>query len=144
MRVINTLQLSVIAVVQSFLVGPGAGQSCLPFEPKVVTLSGTLTVRALPSQPNYKDTLRGDEPEHVWILRLDRAVCVEPDSSSRPLNDPQDNVRDIQLAVVGDSLVPRVRSLVGHRITARGQLFSEETGHHHTPVLLLLRDLRAT
>jgi len=144
MRVINTLQFSVIAVVQSFLVSPGAGQSCLPFEPKVVTLSGTLTVRAFPVRPNYEDTLRGDEPKRVWILRLDRAVCVEPDSASRPLNDPQDNVRDIQLAVVGDSLVPRVRSLVGHRITARGQLFSAETGHHHTAVLLLLRDLRAT
>jgi len=144
MRLINTLQLSVIAVVQSFPVGPGAGQSCLPFEPKVVTLSGMLTVRAFPGRPNYEDTLRGDELEHVWILRLDSAVCVEPDSSSRPLNDPQDNVRDIQLAVVGDSLLPRVRSLVGHRITARGQLFSAETGHHHTPVFLLLRDLRAT
>jgi len=140
---INTLQLAMIAVVQSFLVAPGAGQSCLPFEPKVVTLSGTLTVRAFAGRPNYEDTLRGDQPEHVWVLRLDRAVCVEPDSSSRPLNDPQDNVREIQLAVVGDSLLPRVRSLVGHRITARGQLFSAQTGHHHTPVLLLLRDLRA-
>jgi Domain of unknown function (DUF4431) len=139
---INTLQLAMIAVVQSFLVGPGAGQSCLPFEPKVVTLSGTLTVRAFPGRPNY-DTLRSDQPAHVWILRLDRTVCVEPDSSSRPLNDPQDNVREIQLAVVGDSLLPRVRSLVGQRITARGQLFSAQTGHHHTPVLLLLRDLRA-
>jgi hypothetical protein len=140
---ITTLQLSVIALVQSFLVGPGAGPSCLPFEPRVVTLSGTLIVRAFPGRPNYEDTLRGDEPEHVWILRLDRAVCVEPDSSSRPLNDPQDHVHEIQLAVVGDSLLPRVRSLVGHRITVRGQLFSAETGHHHTPVLLLLRDLRA-
>ena len=140
---INTLQLAMLAVLQSFLVGPGAGQSCLPFEPKVVTLSGTLTVRAFAGRPNYEDTLRGDQPEHVWVLRLDRAVCVEPDSSSRPLNDPQDNVREIQLAVVGDSLLPRVRSLVGHRITARGQLFSAQTGHHHTPVLLLLRDLRA-
>jgi Domain of unknown function (DUF4431) len=140
---ITTLQLPVIAVVQLFLVGPGAGQSCLPFEPEVVTLSGTLTVRAFPGRPHYEDTVQGDEPEHVWILRLDRAVCVEPDSSSRPLNDPQDHVLEIQLAVVGDSLLPRVRSLVGHRITARGQLFSAETGHHHTPVLMLLRDLRA-
>jgi Domain of unknown function (DUF4431) len=140
---IHMLQLSVIAVIQSFLVGPGAGQSCLPFEPKVVTLSGILTVRAFPGQPNSEDTMRGDEPQHVWILRLDRAVCVEPDSTSRLFNDPRDNVRDIQLAVVGDSLLPTVRSLVGHRITARGQLLSAETGHHHTPVLLLVRDLRA-
>jgi hypothetical protein len=55
---INTLQLAVIAVVRSFLAGPGAGQSCLPFEPKVVTLSGTLTVRAFPGRPSYEDTLQ--------------------------------------------------------------------------------------
>src|SRR5690348_2474764 len=123
---VNTL-LSLLALVPSFPGGAAPRPSCLPFEPKVVSLMGTLTVR-----------------EHVFILRLERAICVEPDSSSRPHNDPQGDVREIQLAVVGDSLLPRVRRLVGHRIAVTGELFSAESGHHHTPVLLLLRDLRAS
>jgi Domain of unknown function (DUF4431) len=140
---IARLHLSVIAVVPSLVLGHLAAQSCLPYEPQVVTLKGTLTVGAFPGRPNYEDTLQGDQPEHPFILKLDAAICVEPDSLSQLYNDPQVGIREIQLAVVGDSLLLKVRRLVGHRIAVTGQLFSAETGHHHAPVLIFLRDLRA-
>ena len=136
------LVLSLMAFGQPFVVPYVEAQACLPYEPAVVTLEGTVTMGAFPGRPNYADTLHGDEIERPFILQLDRAICVEPDSSSRLYNDPRGGVRQVQLAVVGDSLVLRLRRLVGRRIVVTGQLFSAETGHHHTPVLDLVRELR--
>lgn len=123
---INRLQICLIASIHLFAVGPIEAQSCSPYEPAVVTLKGTLTA----------DTL-------AFILKLDGPICIEPDSSSSLYNDPQRGVREIRLAVVGDSLLSGLRRLLGHRVLVTGQLFSAEAGTRHTSILMLLQDLRA-
>ncbi len=104
-----------------------AALPCSSYGPAVVTLSGTL--RTGPNRP--------------FTVTLDEAICVEPDSSSWLYNDPRSDVREIRLAIVGDSLRQRVQRFVGQRIVVTGQLFTSGTGRgrREAPVLLLLRDL---
>ena len=116
-----------IAAVTTLAVGSVAAQPCARFGPAVVTLTGTLRT----------------EPEHAFTIKLDEAICVEPDSSSWLYNDSRSGVREIRLAIVGDSLRQRVQRLVGQRIVVTGQLFTAGSGRREAPVLLLLRDLRA-
>ena len=104
-----------------------AAQPCSRYGPAVVTLTGTLMT----------------QPDHPFIVKLDGAICLEPDSASWLYNDARAGVREIRLAVVGDSLLQRVQRLVGRRIVVTGQLFTAGTGRRQALVLLLLRDLRA-
>lgn len=49
---------------------------CLEYEPKVISLSGTLVRETHPGRPNYESIAGGDEPETIWVLRLKEAICV--------------------------------------------------------------------
>src|SRR6185436_15113612 len=102
---------------------PATTAECLRFEPDTVTLSGTLTVAAFPGRPNYEDTLKGDEPEHPYIVTLDWPICVRGDSTSDLNADPQPLVRSVQLLFV-PPLSPYLRSHVGKAITVMGRLTS--------------------
>ena len=46
------------------------------YEPKVVTLSGTLLTRSYPGPPNYESVINGDRPERVWLIRLPYAISM--------------------------------------------------------------------
>ena len=125
----------VLAVALSAAAAMSApSQTCLNYEPAVVTLTGKLTIGAFAGRPNYEDTLKGDEPEHPFILRLDRTVCVQADSSSELNNESERDVREVQVIVTSDS-VSVSRALEGHRIQVTGSLVHAHTAHHHTKVL---------
>ena len=115
---------------------------CLTFEPAKVRLSGTLTIGAFPGRPNYEDTLKGDQPEHPYVLVLASKICVRGDSTSDLNSDNQTDVQNVQLAFLG--ALPRdIRSFVGTRVVVVGTLTTAINGHDHTPVLLLVVRLRA-
>ena len=44
---------------------------------------GTLERKTFPGPPQYESIAAGDEPETVWLLKLDAPVCVSADP-----NDP--------------------------------------------------------
>ena len=118
---------------------PLAGQ-CLTFEPDTVRLSGTLTIGAFPGRPNYEDTVKGDEPEHPYILALASKICVRGDSTSDLNRDDQSDIQNVQLIFLGP--LPRdIRSFVGKPVVLAGKLTTAISGHHHTPVLLIVSRL---
>src|ERR1700737_3235859 len=103
-----------------------AGQ-CLEYEPKVVSLSGTLARETHPGPPNYESIRRGDKPETIWILRLSKPICVPgvDDISIR-----EDNQTEVQLALEPEQF-KKYRRLIGQRVVVTGKLFHAHTGHHH-------------
>jgi hypothetical protein len=83
----------------------------------VVTLTGTLTYQRFWGAPNYGEDTLTDAKEIVPVLKTDTA--------------------DIQL-VTNKNL----RSLENKKVSARGKLFDAQTGHHHTNVLLDLKEIK--
>ncbi len=120
---------------------PLVGQ-CLTFEPDTVRLAGVLTIGAFPGRPNYEDTLKGDEPEHPYILSLASKICVSGDSTSDLNRDDQSGIQNVQLIFL-EALPRDIGSLVGKRVILMGTLTTAISGHHHTPVLLIVSHLRA-
>ena len=122
---------TVAAVLALALCPLEAAAACLRYGPPV-HLTGALHRKAIPG---------ADKTATYWFLRLDQPVCVE----ARPGNDGIDvaygTVREVQLVLGGD-LYRRYAALLDSRVTGIGTLFGRHTGHHATPVLLTVQELR--
>jgi hypothetical protein len=121
--------LPVLSVAQLEIAG------CKSYEPALVSLHGILVRETFAGPPNYRDIHKGDEPEAIWLLKLESPICVDEDKAQPDLNPSQRNVRKVQL-VLNKEYGERANVLLGKRVVASGTLFGAHTGHHYTSVLL--------
>jgi hypothetical protein len=112
-----------------------AAKECLRYGPTVVTLTGTLRSQVFPGPPNYESVKRGDRKETATILTLFAHACTT-DKDSQDFNDPETDIREVQLLVMNDAHWKIIRRLMGKRATLTGTLFHAHTGHHLTRVLI--------
>src|SRR5215212_9369278 len=112
-----------------------AQEKCLSYDPAEVQLSGTISKQVVPGPPNYENVRRGDKPETIWILTLDKAVCVTGNTDD--VNEPEQNVTDVQL-VLQPNHFAQLRRMTGRKVqvVSLGKLFHAHTAHHRTKVLL--------
>lgn len=90
-----------------------------------------------------------DPPETYWILHLAKPVCVSADTNDE-LNDTDANaVTRMQLVFTSDDPLKdygnkKLRAFVkAHTpVVVTGTLYRAHTGHHHTEVLITVRDIR--
>jgi len=129
-------------VVAVFLFGcfltDSAAAQCLEYEPKVVTLSGTLVRETHAGPPNYESIPRGDQPETIWILRLSKPVCV---TGADDLNVKEDHQTEVQL-VLEPAQFKKYRRSIGRRVAVTGKLFHAHTGHHHKSLLISVSEIK--
>lgn len=124
-----------IAVFLGWTLVTSAKAGCLKYSDRV-TLNGRIDWKTFPGQPNYESVARGDWPERVAILVLDRPFCVDADLSSDGLNGAVSEVREVQIVTTGTKLPEKSEK----HFAFTGFLFMAHTGHHHTTVLI--EDLR--
>ncbi|MBI5893337.1 MAG: DUF4431 domain-containing protein [Deltaproteobacteria bacterium] len=133
-------QLIVVACALSLtlITDLSMGSHCLDYEPSIVELTGKLKRVVFPGPPNYESVKEGDEPEPYWVLYLASAICVNGDPKS-DFNTPESKIKSLQLLI---SNYDKYRHLLGQRVTVKGLLTHSFTGHHNTPVMLGVRDIR--
>ena len=92
----------------------------------VVTLTGRLVQQTYPGAPDYESVTKGDEARIIWILQLDRGVCID----ARDTSDPSAyNERELQV-VLGNNEYSQAeqygpyRHLLGSKITVTGRLLA--------------------
>jgi hypothetical protein len=115
---------------------------CLSYEPSVVELRGTIVRETFPGPPDYESIRGEDRPEVYWLVVLSHPVCVDQDKTDPDLNPAQKDVRRIQLVFHDAAIYKTQKALVGKSVVAKGTLFGAHTGHHHTPVLLTVSNLK--
>jgi len=116
-----------------------ATEQCITYEPNTINLYGRITRKVFAGPHNYENVAKGDEAEQVWVLRLNRPVCVAASAQW----EAEANVSEIQLVFgEGSSQYNRYESLLGEKVVAKGRLFHAHTGHHHTKVLLTVRSIK--
>jgi len=125
---------------------------CHDFAPSVVTLSGRLVSHTFAGPPGYSDVSKGDTPEVVLVLNLAKPVCTNESTVSQEYWQPAtqvwtpgvekhpelNGVSQLQLVVTDQKVIDRCRALLSRDVTIRGSLVNAETGHHHTPLLLMV------
>lgn len=114
---------------------PAADNSCLPYGPAVVTLSGKITSHLEYGAPGYGEDPAHDAKDIYWYLDLAKPICVNGKDEDSPEMSSEDDVRRIQIVFYHGYPGPR-KHWVGHRATITGTLFHSITGHHHTSVLI--------
>jgi len=119
---------------------PTTQSDCLRQEPNIVKLRGVIRRQSFPGPPNYESVADGDAEEVYWVIQLDKPICVDAsaiDDTDRAAAD----VRNLQL-LLSDVAYTRYRHLLGQNVEVSGALFGAHTGHHHTDVLLGVKEIR--
>jgi hypothetical protein len=103
-----------------------------------VSLSGNLKLKTFYGPPGYGETPKVDTKENQFVLTLDRPIHVVPKRGEKDsLDDPEDGVTEITL--VSDT---SLKANQDHHVMASGTLFHAQTGHHHTQVLMELKNIK--
>jgi hypothetical protein len=123
----GTVLTRILAAALLLSAAPGSGSlaaGCLQYG--VVTLTGRLVQQTYPGAPDYESVHKGDEPLIIWVLQLDRGICIDGYDSSYP---SAYNERELQL-VLGTDQYSKARQyqpyrhLLGAKITVTGRLLA--------------------
>ena len=107
---------------------------CLRYEPEV-NLVGTLVRKTFPEQPNYESIRSGDAAATYFFISLPTAFCVSP-GPDKDLPSVA-RVAEVQLMFSGETnSYKALRPYLGKKVMCRGHLWPQQTGHHHSQVLI--------
>jgi|SRR6185312_5878289 len=113
-----------------------ADNSCLEYEPSLVTLVGRISSHLEYGPPGYGEDPAHDEHEVYWYLDLDKPICTLGKNEVSPEMEGEQNVQRLQIVYMRDYPAGGRIAWVGRRVTIIGTLFHGITGHHHTRVLI--------
>jgi hypothetical protein len=122
------------------LAGSAIAAECLKYEPSNATLCGTIIETTYPGPPNYESVKDGDRPEIYWVLHLDVPICTRGEADNE-LNASEENIKEVQL-VLKEKQYNLYKDLVGTKVCVFGSLFHAISGHHHTIVLLTVKEIK--
>ena len=116
--------LTAVLVLSAVSWSGSLAAACLRYG--VVTLTGRLVQQTYPGAPDFEIVTQGDQPLIIWILQLDRGICVDASDSSYPSGY---NEREIQLVLGSDQYAQSdeyapYRKLLGAKITVTGTLLA--------------------
>ena len=135
--------LALVGLGNPFLLHAQSPPACLAYEPSVVQLTGTIVRRTFPGPPNYTSVKQGDRPETAWLLILRQPICVQAVKDDSGMYPAEADIHEIQFSFADPDGFKRYSDLVGtgKTVVVTGTLFGAHTGHHHTPVLMVVKTL---
>lgn len=110
--------------------------SCLHYEATPVTLSGKITLRTFYGPPNYGENPDTDSRETQAILLLSKPICV----SASPSTDDAAERNQFKVTLVPPPGID-FGLYKGKKVSLSGTLFHANTGHHHTQVLMQVKNI---
>jgi hypothetical protein len=113
----------------------------LDYEPAVVVLRGRLQATERFGPPNYGEDPRTDARQRILLVRLPEQVVVRADTADPVNNETVAGVREVQLLLSPEAVAQYV-GLLGREVIVQGTLSRAVTGHHYTPVVMTIRDIR--
>jgi hypothetical protein len=116
------------------------------YEPEIIELIGEIDLQTFPGSPNYESIKNGDEVETHFYLKLRNSIDVialPKDAESPMKSESFYNVQILQLVVHDDKNMSRLRKTgEGGHLKIRGTLFHRFSGHHHSRVLLEVKNIK--
>jgi hypothetical protein len=107
-----------------------------------ISIQGTLQVGEFLGPPNYGENPKTDRREFPYYMQLPATLSVQlkKKSISDIPNDPFENDFFIQLIVTEEKL--EINKFVGRKVNIFGNLVQASTGHHRTPLLLEVKEVK--
>lgn len=110
------------------------------YEPKIVTLRGTLIVKSGYGPPNYGETPEKDEKVRYHVLKLDEPINVKGDPNNVSYAETFERISEIQIVIWSEN-IKKVTNKINKKIMIKGTLFPRHTGHHYTDILIKAREI---
>lgn len=120
---------------------PNILAKCLDYEPSVSTISGVLVKETFAGRPNYSSLAEGDEIESYFFIKTSVPFCVRA-KPNELLNESRQHIKIVQLVFLSNSqaFYDSLRSRLGGAVACTGTLFSANTAHHRSKVLLSVNE----
>jgi hypothetical protein len=113
---------------------PAKASECLAYSANTM-LVGTLTKNTFPGPPNYESIAAGDRQETYFFLKLKTPLCVTPGNDATQMGASKVKIIQLIFPDTEDSYAS-LRPFLGKKLSCSGQIWPQETGHHHSAVLL--------
>jgi len=116
------------------------------YSPETVRLEGVIELQTFPGRYNYESIAAGDEPEKGYYLKLSQSVDVVVSTNDLPadVSQTESNVKIMQLTwVEPQTLDQKIKDAIKlkKRVRLTGDLFHSFNGHHHSRVLMSIKEL---
>ena len=137
----NRLSTMLVMMFLVVTISSAAGAAPKEFEywPATVELTGRFELVIRFGPPNYGDNPKTDRRIEVPVLFLDEPIRVRGRAGDELNGQTEDNVAMLQLIM--NSKVD-LDTLLGKRVTAKGQLQHSARGPDFTPVLIQVEEIR--
>lgn len=83
-----------------------------------VSLRGTMVRQTYAGPPDYESITQGDQPRVIWVLQLERWLCVADSNYRYP---KEHNEHEVEIALTADQYT-QYQHLLGAKVIATGQL----------------------
>lgn len=128
-RFVFLMRFMLALFVACVLLVPRAAEAqCLEYGTPNTELVGELKRRVVPGPPNKESVARGDQSDTVWVLRLDRSICLKAGA------DGPARRRISEVLLVSDDPHVLLRGVLDKRVVFRGQLAPTVAGDRRIPV----------
>lgn len=119
----------------------------LTYGPSIIELTGILDLQTFPGPPNYESIKDGDEIERHFYLKLEKPIDVLPMKENSAIENPEIelNVKIIQVSISEEDnkIWDRVRKIgKGGHVRVQGTPFHRFTGHHHSRILMVVKNIK--
>ena len=133
---------ALVAIGTTFLVPSlASARDCLDYEPALVTIKGSVSLKPAYGPPGFGEDPKHDAREDYLALTLDAPVCVKASPEPDTDNVAETEIKAMQLVFRDGKTFKQAKQWIGKRISVTGGLYHMFTGHHHTTVLLKVKEI---
>jgi hypothetical protein len=129
--------LGVTSVVSSAV---SAGE-CLDYEPAMVTIQGSVSLKPAYGPPGFGEDPKHDAREDYLALTLDTPVCMAASPKPQTEDVAETDIRTMQLVFRNGEAFQQAKRWIGKQTSVTGGLYHGFAGHHHTTVLLEVKEI---
>lgn len=111
------------------------------YQPQSIELEGFIKILTYPGAPNYESIKNGDTVEKGAYLILKAPIDIDYVPHIELGNDePEKNVKILQLVIYNDNYWKKAEE--GYYVSIKGTLFRAVFAHHHSRVLLEVKNIQ--
>jgi len=114
---------------------------CLDYEPAIVTIKGRVSFMPAFGPPGFGEDPDHDAREDYLALAFNPHACIKASSNPSTDNIAEADIEAIQLTFRDGEAFQQAKQWIGKTIAVTGSLYHGFTGHHHTAVLLKVKEI---
>jgi Domain of unknown function (DUF4431) len=131
--------VSLTRYIALFAILPGLAEAAPCVRYGMHTVSGTIERIMFYGPPNFGEDPKTDEKGFYPVLKLDHGLPMCAEGSDGFANGSV-TARKMQMIFIGSNKFRK--SWYGKSVEVDGDMFAAQTGWHHTPVMLQVKNIR--